>query len=109
MSMQHSLRKDFPPYFTLWFYLPLSFLFNHLKDAKIFHFVQEASRKGLESGSTATIVLLVEGQILVANVGDSKAVICSERHHRPCEYKGLFVNNMSMDTVFFPLMQSMKY
>ena len=50
---------------------------------------QEASRKSLESGTTATIVLIVEGQILVANVGDSKAVLCSESHHSVCEYKGL--------------------
>ncbi|CAL5405813.1 unnamed protein product [Camellia sinensis] len=31
------------------------------------------------SGSTATIVLLVDGQILVASVGDSKALLCSEK------------------------------
>ncbi|CAA6658507.1 unnamed protein product [Spirodela intermedia] len=51
--------------------------------ASILHLVQEASRKSLESGSTATIVLIVEGEILVANVGDSKAVMCSESRHHP--------------------------
>ncbi|XP_057514965.1 putative protein phosphatase 2C 76 isoform X2 [Actinidia eriantha] len=30
------------------------------------------------SGTTAVVLLLVDGQILVANVGDSKALLCSE-------------------------------
>lgn len=51
--------------------------------------MQEAYKNNLESGSTATIVLIADGQILVANVGDSKALVCSERFHSPEEFKGL--------------------
>ena len=42
-------------------------------------YFQEAFNNRYVSGSTATVVLLVDGQILVANVGDSKAVLCSEK------------------------------
>lgn len=38
---------------------------------------EEASKSGLISGSTACISLHVDGHIIVANVGDSKALICS--------------------------------
>ncbi|KAF8388112.1 hypothetical protein HHK36_026778 [Tetracentron sinense] len=38
----------------------------------------EASRNNLFSGSTATVALIVDGQIIVANVGDSKALLCSK-------------------------------
>ncbi|KAG9451837.1 hypothetical protein H6P81_004741 [Aristolochia fimbriata] len=41
-------------------------------------FSKEAYEKSLESGSTATIVLIADSQILVANIGDSKALLCSE-------------------------------
>lgn len=49
----------------------------------MFKFLQEALQKNLESGSTATVVLIVDGDILAANVGDSKALLCTEglRHH----------------------------
>ena len=50
--------------------------------------MKEASRYNLDSGSTATVVLIVEGQILVANVGDSKALLCSENFQSPAEAKG---------------------
>ncbi|XP_031287144.1 uncharacterized protein LOC116145851 isoform X3 [Pistacia vera] len=50
-------------------------------------FSKEASRKNLDSGSTATVVLIVEGQILAANVGDSKALLCSEKFRSPGEAK----------------------
>ncbi|XP_062197155.1 uncharacterized protein LOC133900076 isoform X2 [Phragmites australis] len=43
-------------------------------------FSKEASRKSFESGSTATVVLIAGGQIIAANVGDSKAFLCSEGH-----------------------------
>uniref|UniRef100_A0A0A9DAC3 protein-serine/threonine phosphatase n=1 Tax=Arundo donax TaxID=35708 RepID=A0A0A9DAC3_ARUDO len=43
-------------------------------------FSKEALRKGFESGSTATVVLIADGQIISANVGDSKAFLCSEGH-----------------------------
>lgn len=42
-------------------------------------FSQEALEKGYTSGSTLTVLLLVEGQILIANVGDSKAILCSRK------------------------------
>ncbi|XP_044486005.1 probable protein phosphatase 2C 51 isoform X2 [Mangifera indica] len=50
-------------------------------------FSKEASRKNLVSGSTAAVVLIAEGQILVANVGDSKALLCSEKFQSPGEAK----------------------
>ncbi|GMP42594.1 hypothetical protein CsSME_00012285 [Camellia sinensis var. sinensis] len=42
-------------------------------------FSLEAFNNRYISGSTATIVLLVDGQILVASVGDSKALLCSKK------------------------------
>ena len=39
---------------------------------------QEAFKINSASGTTAVVVLLVDGQVLVANVGDSKALLCSE-------------------------------
>lgn len=50
--------------------------------------MKEASRKNLESGSTATVILLADGQILVANIGDSKAFLCSQKFQSPAEAKG---------------------
>lgn len=43
-------------------------------------FNQEAREEGYASGSTAIIVLLVDGQFLIANIGDSKALLCSGRN-----------------------------
>ncbi|OWM84575.1 hypothetical protein CDL15_Pgr008308 [Punica granatum] len=45
----------------------------------------EASRSNLNSGSTATVILVADGKILVANVGDSKALLCSERFQSPAD------------------------
>ncbi|XP_022727552.1 uncharacterized protein LOC111283351 isoform X2 [Durio zibethinus] len=56
----------------------------HDIDAK---FSKEASRNNLGSGSTATVILIADGQILVANIGDSKAILCSEKFHSPTEAK----------------------
>ncbi|XVF32510.1 hypothetical protein REPUB_Repub17cG0089000 [Reevesia pubescens] len=50
-------------------------------------FSKEASRKNLGSGSTATVILIADGQILVANIGDSKAILCSEKFLSPAEAK----------------------
>ncbi|GAB2282328.1 hypothetical protein Dimus_016874 [Dionaea muscipula] len=50
-------------------------------------FSKEAYKYNLDSGSTATVSLIVDGQILVANIGDSKALLCSERFQSPVEAK----------------------
>ncbi|PIN06965.1 Serine/threonine protein phosphatase [Handroanthus impetiginosus] len=50
-------------------------------------FSEDASRYNLDSGTTATVVLLADTQILVANVGDSKAFLCSEVYQSPPEAK----------------------
>ncbi|KAJ6773828.1 PROTEIN PHOSPHATASE 2C 51-RELATED [Salix purpurea] len=42
-------------------------------------FTQEAVKNGYFSGSTANVVLLYDGQILIANVGDSKALLVSQK------------------------------
>ncbi|XAR58577.1 Phosphoprotein phosphatase [Bertholletia excelsa] len=56
----------------------------HDVDAK---FSKEASRENLDSGSTAAVILKADDQILVANVGDSKAVLCSEEFQSLSETK----------------------
>ncbi|GAV87925.1 Pkinase domain-containing protein/PP2C domain-containing protein [Cephalotus follicularis] len=50
-------------------------------------FSKEASTSSLHSGTTATVILLADGQILVANIGDSKALLCSESFLSPAEAK----------------------
>ncbi|KAK9086974.1 hypothetical protein Syun_029368 [Stephania yunnanensis] len=54
-------------------------------------FSKEAFKKNLDAGSTATIVLMVDRQILVANVGDSKAFLCSEQFMSHQVYKHAFL------------------
>ncbi|XP_023889066.1 uncharacterized protein LOC112001119 isoform X2 [Quercus suber] len=54
-------------------------------------FSKEASRRNLDSGSTATIILIADGQILVANIGDSKAFLCSEKFQPPAEAKATLI------------------
>ncbi|KAL2934552.1 putative protein phosphatase 2C 50 [Bienertia sinuspersici] len=49
--------------------------------------MKEANKFHLDSGSTATVILIVDGQILVANVGDSKALMCSEQYQTPADAK----------------------
>ncbi|CAK8571876.1 unnamed protein product [Lathyrus sativus] len=50
-------------------------------------FSEEASRNNLHSGSTATVVLVADDKFLVANIGDSKAFLCSENFQSPKEAK----------------------
>lgn len=50
-------------------------------------FSKDASRYNLNSGTTAAVVLLADAQILVANLGDSKAFLCSEGYQSPSEAK----------------------
>ncbi|XP_052185941.1 uncharacterized protein LOC127797256 isoform X2 [Diospyros lotus] len=54
-------------------------------------FTKEASRYNLDSGSTATIILIADDQFLVANVGDSKALLCSEEFQSLSEAKATFL------------------
>lgn len=48
------------------------------KANSLFITLQEAFQNNFESGSTAAVVLIVNGEILAANVGDSKILLCSE-------------------------------
>lgn len=69
--------------------------------------MQEALGRNLVSGSTATVVLLANDQILATNLGDSKSLLCSDNLHisdrkgRHCMLKALgipslfLVNNFS--------------
>ncbi|CAA0828071.1 Protein phosphatase 2C family protein [Striga hermonthica] len=54
-------------------------LLRTIKDIDL-EFSKEALDKRYISGSTATIVLLVNGKFLVANIGDSKALLCSRKN-----------------------------
>ncbi|XP_027935639.1 uncharacterized protein LOC114190798 isoform X2 [Vigna unguiculata] len=56
----------------------------HDIDAK---FSEEASKNNFHSGSTATIALVADDKILVANIGDSKAILCSKNFQSPKEAK----------------------
>ncbi|CAN1176970.1 Probable inactive protein kinase At3g63330 [Linum perenne] len=76
-----------------------SFHFEILKEAllRAIHdidttFAKATSRNNLKSGSTAAVVLLADGQILVANLGDSKALLCSEKFLSPEEAKASLLN-----------------
>lgn len=51
--------------------------------------MKDALRGNFDSGSTATVILIADRQILVANIGDSKALLCSEIHQPPREARGL--------------------
>ncbi|XP_077242388.1 uncharacterized protein LOC143882885 [Tasmannia lanceolata] len=56
-------------------------------------FSKEAYKNNLQSGSTANVVLIADGQILVANVGDSKSLLCSETLLSPQELKGTLLKS----------------
>lgn len=51
-------------------------------------FTNEALRSDLQSGSTASIVLKADEYVLVANIGDSKALLCSECSNLPEQFRG---------------------
>ncbi|VYS61292.1 unnamed protein product [Arabidopsis thaliana] len=78
--------------------LPLNFHLDILKEALLraiydidATFTKEASTRKLDSGSTATIALIADGQLLVASIGDSKALLCSERYETPEEAKATLI------------------
>ncbi|CAH9051479.1 unnamed protein product [Cuscuta epithymum] len=48
-------------------------------------FSRDAFRNNLGSGCTATVILLAVNQIFVANIGDSKAFLCSEEYKNSTE------------------------
>ncbi|CAH2062968.1 unnamed protein product [Thlaspi arvense] len=54
-------------------------------------FTKEASNQKLNSGSTATIALIADGQLMVASIGDSKALLCSEKFETPEEARATLV------------------
>ncbi|XP_024013006.1 probable protein phosphatase 2C 51 isoform X2 [Eutrema salsugineum] len=54
-------------------------------------FTKEASNRKLNSGSTATIALTVDGRLMVASIGDSKALLCSENFETPEEARATLV------------------
>ena len=45
--------------------------------------MKEASRRNLDFGSTATVVLIADGQSLVTNIGDLEAFWGSEKFQPP--------------------------
>ncbi|KAH7838354.1 hypothetical protein Vadar_025327 [Vaccinium darrowii] len=59
-------------------------------------FTEATLENDLAAGSTAVVVLLVDGQILVANVGDSKALLCSEKHPPRQEADGASIPYLSV-------------
>ncbi|KAL0725229.1 hypothetical protein Bca4012_039828 [Brassica carinata] len=54
-------------------------------------FTKEASNRKLNSGSTATVALFADGQLMVASIGDSKALLCSEKFETPEEARATLV------------------
>ncbi|CAL9245283.1 unnamed protein product [Arabidopsis halleri] len=54
-------------------------------------FTKEASNRKLDSGSTATVALTADGQLLVASIGDSKALLCSEKFETPEEARATLI------------------
>ncbi|CAA2974745.1 uncharacterized protein LOC111411818 isoform X2 [Olea europaea var. sylvestris] len=50
-------------------------------------FSKDASTNNVKSGTTAAVILVADSQILVANIGDSKAFLCSEVYQSPSEAK----------------------
>ncbi|WZY87408.1 hypothetical protein YC2023_044143 [Brassica napus] len=54
-------------------------------------FTMEASNRKLNSGSTATVALFADGQLMVASIGDSKALLCSGKFETPDEARATLV------------------
>lgn len=60
-------------------------------------FTQEALKNDYISGSTAIVVLWMNGQILVGNLGDSKALICSRKTHFDQENEGDLITRLQAE------------
>uniref|UniRef100_A0A3Q7H2U9 PPM-type phosphatase domain-containing protein n=1 Tax=Solanum lycopersicum TaxID=4081 RepID=A0A3Q7H2U9_SOLLC len=63
-------------------------------DFQINFCMQEALKNEYISGSTAIVVLWMNGQILVGNLGDSKALVCSRKTHFDQENEGDLVTTL---------------
>ena len=59
--------------------IKLAYIFPVIFGSKVLKFLtmQMASKKQLLGGTSATVSLIVDHQVLVGNVGDSKALLCS--------------------------------
>ncbi|XP_019101765.1 PREDICTED: uncharacterized protein LOC104788671 isoform X2 [Camelina sativa] len=86
--LTHDFKLQFPDSFPL--DLDDSLHFDIIKEAllRAIHdidatFTKEASTRKLISGSTATVALIADGQLMVASIGDSKALLCSEIFETP--------------------------
>ncbi|KZV18523.1 DNA binding protein isoform 1 [Dorcoceras hygrometricum] len=71
-------------------------LLRTIQDIEL-EFNQEASEKGYVSGCTAIIVLLVDGQFFIANIGDSKALLCSGQNQTPYHTGSTLVKNLVVE------------
>ncbi|KAM3373725.1 putative protein phosphatase 2C 51 isoform X1 [Capsicum galapagoense] len=60
-------------------------------------FSQEALKNDYVSGSTAIVVLWMNGKILVGNLGDSKALVCSRKAHFDQDNEGDFVTRLQAE------------
>ncbi|KAM1248153.1 hypothetical protein ACFX2J_043999 [Malus domestica] len=85
---KHSLQANFDDSFRFDILKKTLLRAVHDIDAK---FSKVAFVENLNSGSTTTIILLLDGQILVANIGDSKAFLCSKKFQTPAEAKAAYL------------------
>ncbi|XP_060178063.1 probable protein phosphatase 2C 51 isoform X2 [Lycium barbarum] len=60
-------------------------------------FSQEALKNDYISGSTAIVVLWMNGQILVGNLGDSKALLCSRKTHFDQDSEGELLTRLQAE------------
>ncbi|XP_019093958.1 PREDICTED: probable protein phosphatase 2C 51 isoform X6 [Camelina sativa] len=94
--LTHDFKLQFPDSFPL--DLDDSLHLDIIKEAllRAIHdidatFTKEASTRKLISGSTATVALIADGQLMVASIGDSKALLCSEIFETPEEARATLV------------------
>ncbi|PHU16459.1 hypothetical protein BC332_17664 [Capsicum chinense] len=68
-----------------------------LLDFQVNFSLQEALKNDYVSGSTAIVVLWMNGKILVGNLGDSKALVCSRKAHFDQDNEGDFVTRLQAE------------